>query len=134
VAKQGLRGGADLINGHLGGHLTRRFHEVAAAFGAGMVCSHTAVRAKDATVRVNYGTSSAASRRRDRRGDAAPRHALAVGVAVTRLLIDPTHDSARNTITPSSCCATEKNLVKTGGLSSGLSAKKISSGRLWVWV
>src|SRR4029078_12295247 len=56
-AKQACAAGADLINDTWGGH-DRGLAEVAAEFGAGLVCSHTGgATPRTRPVRVNYGTS-----------------------------------------------------------------------------
>jgi dihydropteroate synthase len=98
VAKQACAAGADLINDTWGGH-DPGLAEVAAEFGAGLVCSHTGgATPRTRPFRVNYGTSE--------RGvvddviaevTAAAERAVAVGVARNAVLIDPTHDFGKNT-------------------------------------
>ena len=70
VAKQACAAGADLINDTWGGH-DPGLAEVAAEFGAGLVCSHTGgAMPRTRPFRVNYGTIRArCGRRRHRRGD-----------------------------------------------------------------
>ena len=98
MAKQACAAGADLINDTWGGH-DPALPEVAAAFGAGLVCSHTGGAVpRTRPFRVNYGTSE--------RGvvddviaevTAAAERAVASGVARHAVLIDPTHDFGKNT-------------------------------------
>ncbi len=98
VAKQACAAGADLINDTWGGH-DPGLPEVAAEFGAGLVCSHTGGAVpRTRPFRVNYGISE--------RGvvddviaevTAAAERAVAAGVARDAVLIDPTHDFGKNT-------------------------------------
>ncbi len=58
VARHALRAGADLINDSWGGY-DPAMPEVAAEFGAGLVCSHTGgARPRTRPFRVSYGTST----------------------------------------------------------------------------
>lgn len=98
VARQACKAGADLINDAWGG-ADPHMPEVAAEFGAGLVCSHTGGMApRTRPFRVSYGTTI--------RGvvddvireiTAAAERAVAAGVARDRVLIDPTHDFGKNT-------------------------------------
>lgn len=98
VAKVACAAGADLINDTWGG-VDPALPEVAAEFGAGLVCSHTGnALPRTRPFRVSYGTST--------RGvvddviaqvTAAAERAVGCGVAPDRVLIDPTHDFGKNT-------------------------------------
>ncbi|WP_293039766.1 dihydropteroate synthase [Mycobacterium sp.] len=98
VAKVACAAGADLINDTWAG-IDPVLPEVAAEFGAGLVCSHTGnARPRTRPFRVTYGTSP--------RGvvddviaqvTTAAERAVACGVARKRVLIDPTHDFGKNT-------------------------------------
>ncbi|WP_207546039.1 dihydropteroate synthase [Mycobacterium intracellulare] len=98
VAKVACAAGADLINDTWAG-VDPALPEVAAEFGAGLVCSHTGnAQPRTRPFRVNYGTAT--------RGvvddviaqvTAAAERAVACGVARDRVLIDPTHDFGKNT-------------------------------------
>jgi dihydropteroate synthase len=98
VAKQACAAGADLINDTWGGH-DRALPEVAAEFGAGLVCSHTGGAVpRTRPFRVNYGITE--------RGvvddviaevTSAAQRAVSAGVARESILIDPTHDFGKNT-------------------------------------
>jgi dihydropteroate synthase len=115
VAKQACAAGADLINDTWGGH-DPGLPEVAAEFGAGLVCSHTGgATPRTRPFRVNYGISE--------RGvvddviaevTAAAERAVAAGVARDAILIDPTHDFGKNTYHGLSLLRHVKDLVKTG--------------------
>lgn len=115
VAKQACAAGADLINDTWGGH-DRELPDVAAEFGAGLVCSHTGgAIPRTRPFRVNYGLSE--------RGvvedviaevTAAAERAAANGVARDRILIDPTHDFGKNTHHGLSLLRHVKDLVNTG--------------------
>ena len=74
VAKQACAAGADLINDTWGGH-DQALAEVAAEFGAGLVCSHTGgASAADTTVPGQLRHLGAGRRRRrDRRSDGRSR-------------------------------------------------------------
>lgn len=98
VARRACAAGADLINDTWGG-VDPGLPEVAAAFGAGLVCSHTGGLApRTRPFRVSYGTST--------RGvvdevigtlAAAAERAVAAGVRREQVFIDPTHDFGKNT-------------------------------------
>jgi dihydropteroate synthase len=115
VAKQACAAGADLINDTWGG-VDPGLAEVAAEFGAGLVCSHTGGAApRTRPFRVSYGTTP-----RDvvddviREVTAAAERAVAVGVARDAILIDPTHDFGKNTYHGLSLLRHVEDLVNTG--------------------
>lgn len=115
VAKQACAAGADLINDTWAG-ADSGLPEVAAEFGAGLVCSHTGGAVpRTRPFRVNYGITE--------RGvvddviaevTAAAERAVATGVPRDRILIDPTHDFGKNTHHGLSLLRHVKDLVKTG--------------------
>jgi dihydropteroate synthase len=115
VAKQACAAGADLINDTWAG-ADPGLPEVAAEFGAGLVCSHTGgAIPRTRPFRVNYGISE--------RGvvddviaevTAAAQHAVSVGVSRESILIDPTHDFGKNTYHGLSLLRHVKDLVNTG--------------------
>ena len=115
MAKQACAAGADLINDTWGGH-DPGLPEVAAEFGAGLVCSHTGgATPRTRPFRVNYGISE--------RGvvddviaevTAAAERAVAAGVPRDAVLIDPTHDFGKNTYHGLSLLRHVEDLVKTG--------------------
>ena len=94
VGREACSAGADLLNDSWGGWDTRLV-EVAAEFGAGVVCSHAGhlpprtrpfrVAYPDVVEDVLTGTLALAAR------------ALEVGVEEERILIDPAHDFGKNT-------------------------------------
>jgi dihydropteroate synthase len=94
VARAVLPAGADLVNDAWGGH-DPRLAEVAAEFGAGLVCTHTGglaprtyarrVRYPDLVGDVTRFLESLAGR------------AIAAGVAPDRIVLDPGHDFNKNT-------------------------------------
>jgi dihydropteroate synthase len=115
VAKQACAAGADLINDTWGG-ADPGLPEVAAEFGAGLVCSHTGGAApRTRPFRVSYGTTP-----RDvvddviREVTAAAERAVAAGVARDAILIDPTHDFGKNTYHGLSLLRHVEDLVNTG--------------------
>jgi dihydropteroate synthase len=115
IARAACRAGADLINDTWGG-FDPAMPEVAAEFGAGLVCSHTGgVRPRTRPFRVSYGTST--------RGvvddvirevTTAAQQAVAVGVAPDRVLVDPTHDFGKNTFHGLALLRHVEDLVNTG--------------------
>jgi dihydropteroate synthase len=115
VARQACRAGADLINDSWGGY-DPAMPEVAAEFGAGLVCSHTGgAQPRTRPFRVSYGTSI--------RGvvddvigevTAAAERAVTAGVAHDRVLIDPTHDFGKNTFHGLALLRHVEDLVNTG--------------------
>jgi dihydropteroate synthase len=94
VATEACLAGADLINDTWAG-ADPTLAEVAARFGAGIVCSHTGgapprtnpfrVSYRDVVAAVIEETTAAAARM------------VTAGVPVTGILIDPTHDFGKNT-------------------------------------
>jgi len=115
VARVACAAGADIINDTWAG-TDPGLLEVAAQFGAGLVCSHTGGAVpRTRPFRVNYGTT--------RTGvvDAvvaevttAAERAVAAGVAADRILIDPTHDFGKNTFHGLILLRHVKDLVNTG--------------------
>ncbi|GAC1404933.1 MAG: dihydropteroate synthase [Mycobacterium sp.] len=115
VNKQACVAGADLINDTWGG-ADPALAEVAAEFGAGLVCSHTGgARPRTRPFRVNYGISE--------RGvvddviaevTAAAARAVSLGVPQDAVLVDPTHDFGKNTYHGLSLLRHVKDLVNTG--------------------
>ena len=115
VAKEACRAGVDLINDSWGG-VDPDMPAVAAAFGAGLVCSHTGgALPRTRPFRVSYGTTT--------RGvvddvirevTAAADRAVAAGVARDRVLIDPTHDFGKNTFHGLALLRHMEDLVNTG--------------------
>lgn len=115
VAKYACAAGADLINDTWGG-ADRGLPEIAAEFGAGLVCSHTGGAVpRTRPFRVCYGTST--------RGvvddviaevTAAAQRAVAAGVDRDSVLIDPTHDFGKNTHHGLSLLRHVEDLVNTG--------------------
>ncbi|MEH3133902.1 MAG: dihydropteroate synthase [Mycolicibacterium neoaurum] len=115
VAKQACAAGADLINDTWAG-ADAGLPEVAAEFGAGLVCSHTGGAVpRTRPFRVHYGVTE--------RGvvddviaevTAAAERAQTIGVARDRILIDPTHDFGKNTHHGLSLLRHVKDLVNTG--------------------
>ena len=115
VAKQACAAGADIINDTWGG-VDPGLAEVAAEFGAGLVCSHTGGAVpRTRPFRVEYGITE--------RGvvddviaevTAAAERAVAAGVARDAVLIDPTHDFGKNTHHGLTLLRHMEDLVKTG--------------------
>ena len=115
VAKQACAAGADLINDTWGG-VDPGLPEVAAEFGAGLVCSHTGGAApRTRPFRVSYGHTV--------RGvvddviaevTTAAERAVAAGVARDRIFIDPTHDFGKNTFHGLALLRHAEDLVNTG--------------------
>lgn len=98
VAREACAVGADLINDTWAGH-DPRLPEIAAAAGAGLVCSHTGGAVpRTRPHRIGYGTDPAAVVEDVLQGlSGAARRAVAAGVAPESLLLDPTHDFGKNT-------------------------------------
>jgi dihydropteroate synthase len=94
VARAVCTAGADLINDSWGGW-DRRLADVAAEFGAGLVCAHAGgQRPRTRPYRVAYADVMADVI--DRTVALAER-AVAAGVDPTRVVIDPAHDFGKNT-------------------------------------
>jgi dihydropteroate synthase len=98
VARVACAAGADLINDTWGG-IDPAIPEVAAEFGAGLVCSHTGgALPRTRPFRVSYGTTTrGVVDDVIRQVTAAAERAVAAGVARDRVLIDPAHDFGKNT-------------------------------------
>jgi dihydropteroate synthase len=115
VGREACAAGADVLNDAWGG-VDPALAEVAAEFGAGLVCSHTGgLPPRTRPFRVSYGTST--------RGvvddvirevTAAAERAVAAGVARDRVLIDPTHDFGKNTFHGLTLLRHMEDLVNTG--------------------
>ncbi|BDB44401.1 inactive dihydropteroate synthase 2 [Mycobacterium kiyosense] len=115
VARLACAAGADIVNDTWAG-IDAGLPQVAAEFGAGLVCSHTGGAApRTRPFRVSYGTTT--------RGvvddvicqvTAAAERAVAVGVARDRILIDPTHDFGKNTFHGLILLRHVAELVETG--------------------
>jgi dihydropteroate synthase len=98
VAEQACAAGAHLINDTWAGH-DPRLPEVAARYGAGLVCSHTGgARPRTLPFRVSYGTTpeGVVDAVLEALRTAAAR-AVAAGVDPGSVLLDPTHDFGKNT-------------------------------------
>ncbi|MFV0494204.1 dihydropteroate synthase [Mycobacterium sp.] len=97
VARPACAAGADLINDTWAG-VDPGLVEVAAEFGAGVVCSHTGGAApRTRPFRVSYGTTTrGVVDDVIRQVTVAAERAVAVGVARDRVLVDPTHDFGKN--------------------------------------
>ena len=98
VAKQACAAGADLINDTWAGH-DPELPQVAAEFGAGLVCSHTGgAQPRTRPFRVNYGTTvTGVVDDVIAEVTSAAQRAVAAGVRRDGILIDPTHDFGKNT-------------------------------------
>lgn len=115
VADRACAAGADIINDTWGG-ADPGLVDVAARFGAGIVCSHTGGAVpRTRPFRVNYGISE--------RGvvddviaevTSAAERAVAAGVPRDAILIDPTHDFGKNTHHGLALLRHVKDLVNTG--------------------
>jgi dihydropteroate synthase len=94
VARAVLPAGADVVNDAWGGH-DPQLAEVAAEFGASLVCTHTGgLTPRTYTRRVRYPDLLGEVTRF--LGELAER-ALAAGVAPDRIVLDPGHDFNKNT-------------------------------------
>lgn len=115
VAKQACAAGADVINDTWAG-ADPALPEVAAEFGAGLVCSHTGGAVpRTRPFRVNYGTTvTGIVDAVVAEVTAAAEHAARVGVRRDGILIDPTHDFGKNTFHGLTLLRHVKNLVDTG--------------------
>lgn len=115
VADRACAAGADIINDTWGG-ADPGLVDVAARFGAGIVCSHSGGAVpRTRPFRVNYGISE--------RGvvddviaevTSAAERAVAAGVPRDAILIDPTHDFGKNTHHGLALLRHVKDLVNTG--------------------
>ncbi|HTX93680.1 MAG TPA: dihydropteroate synthase [Mycobacterium sp.] len=115
VAKLACAVGADLINDTWGG-IDPALPEVAAEFGAGLVCSHTGgARPRTRPFRVSYGTTTrGVVDDVIRQVTAAAERAVGLGVARDRVLIDPAHDFGKNTFHGLMLLRHARDLVNTG--------------------
>ena len=115
VAERACAAGADLINDTWGG-VDPELPVVAAAFGAGLVCSHTGGAVpRTRPFRVRYGTAvRAVVDEVIAEVSAAAERAVAAGVAPARVLIDPTHDFGKNTFHGLALLRHTTELVDTG--------------------
>jgi dihydropteroate synthase len=94
VARAVCEAGADLINDTWGGW-DPKLAEVAAEFGAGIVCSHTGgALPRTRPFRLSYGDVVADVLDTVLK---SARRALRAGVDPARIVIDPTHDFGKNT-------------------------------------
>jgi dihydropteroate synthase len=98
VANRACAAGADLVNDTWAGH-DPRLPDVAAAHGAGLVCSHTGgTPPRTRPHRVTYGTHPDAVVDDVLAGlSRAAARAVAAGVHPASVLVDPTHDFGKNT-------------------------------------
>jgi dihydropteroate synthase len=115
VAKQACVAGADIINDTWAGH-DPQLPEVAAEFGAGLVCSHTGGAVpRTRPFRVNYGiTVTGVVDAVIAEVTASAEHAAKVGVRRDGILIDPTHDFGKNTFHGLALLRHVNDLVNTG--------------------
>lgn len=115
VAKQACAAGADLINDTWAGH-DPALPEVAAEFGAGLVCSHTGgALPRTRPFRVRYGTTvTGVVDDVIAEVTAAAERAVRAGVRRDGILIDPTHDFGKNTFHGLTLLRHVKDLVNTG--------------------
>jgi dihydropteroate synthase len=115
VAKLACAAGADLVNDTWGG-ADPALPEVAAEFGAGLVCSHTGGAApRTRPFRVSYGsTPRGVVDEVIRDVTAAAERAAAAGVARDAILIDPTHDFGKNTFHGLALLRHAEDLVNSG--------------------
>ncbi|MEE6175772.1 dihydropteroate synthase [Mycobacterium sp. 050134] len=115
VARVACAAGADLINDTWGG-IDAALPEVAAEFGAGLVCSHTGgALPRTRPFRVSYGTTTrGVVDDVIRRVTAAAERAVARGVDRDRVLIDPAHDFGKNTFHGLVVLRHVSDLVNTG--------------------
>ena len=115
VARLACAAGADLINDSWGG-VDPAMPEVAAEFGAGLVCSHAGgARPRTRPFRVSYATTvRGVVDDVIRRVTGAAERAVAAGVARDSVLIDPTHDFGKNTFHGLALLRHMDDLVKTG--------------------
>ncbi|MCV7124581.1 dihydropteroate synthase [Mycobacterium lacus] len=115
VARLACAAGADLVNDSWGG-IDPAMPQVAAEFGAGLVCAHTGgALPRTRPFRVSYGTTTrGVVDDVIRQVTAAAERAVAAGVARDRVLIDPTHDFGKNTFHGLLLLRHADELVKSG--------------------
>ena len=115
VMQWALDAGADIINDTWAGH-DPALPEVAAEFGAGIVCSHTGgAIPRTRPFRVHYGTTvTGVVDDVIAEVTASAENAVALGVPRDRILIDPTHDFGKNTFHGLSLLRHVKDLANTG--------------------
>ena len=115
VARLSCAAGADIINDTWAGH-DPALPEVAAEFGAGLVCSHTGGAVpRTRPFRVNYGISvTGVVDAVIAEVTAAADRAVEAGVPRGGVLIDPTHDFGKNTFHGLSLLRHVNVLVNTG--------------------
>jgi dihydropteroate synthase len=115
VARLACAAGADLVNDSWGG-IDPAMPQVAAEFGAGLVCAHTGgALPRTRPFRVSYGTTTrGVVDDVIRQVTAAAERAVAAGVARDRVLIDPTHDFGKNTFHGLLLLRHVDELVKSG--------------------
>lgn len=115
VARRACTAGADLINDSWGG-VDPAMPEVAAEFGAGLVCSHTGgALPRTRPFRVSYGTTTRGVVDEVIRAlTTAAERAVAAGVARDGVVVDPTHDFGKNTFHGLLLLRHVDELVKTG--------------------
>lgn len=115
VADRACAAGADLINDTWAG-VEPDLPAVAAAHGAGIVCSHTGgAQPRTRPFRVNYGTTvDGVVESVVTELTAAAQRAIAAGVARDAILIDPTHDFGKNTFHGLALLRRVNDLVNTG--------------------
>ncbi len=94
AGREACKAGADLINDSWGG-ADEQLAEVAAEFGAGLVCAHAgAQQPRTRPVRVGYADVMADVLATTQR---LAERAIAAGVDPERIIIDPAHDFGKNT-------------------------------------
>jgi dihydropteroate synthase len=94
VAREVCEAGADLLNDAWGGH-DPRLAEVAAEFGAAIICTHTGgLPPRTDPYRIEYDDVVAAAITETA---GLAQRALAAGVARESIVIDPAHDFGKNT-------------------------------------
>ena len=115
VAARACAAGADVINDTWAGY-DPALPEVAAEFGAGLVCSHTGgAGPRTRPFRVSYGiTVTGVVNDVIAEVVAAAERAVSVGVRRDGILIDPTHDFGKNTFHSLALLRHVRDLVDTG--------------------
>jgi dihydropteroate synthase len=111
VAREACLAGADLLNDAWGGH-DPRLKDVAAEFGAGLVCTHVGgVPPRTRPFRIEYDDVMADVVAHTTALAAA---AVAAGVERERVLVDPAHDFGKNTRQSLEVTRRLDDLVATG--------------------